>query len=180
MREKRRKNGHGNGNARRERKLSNTLYVYQPVVRFWQKPYQPVVRFWEAELKKPRFGRVPDSVGSDGRLTHADVRIYWGLARCAITSGAVVKVGKRQIARTSCASLSQVQKSIDILVELGHLKEIKGSNGKRSEYILTSSVFRPSRPSEETIWQGGGLKVTKTKQERKPVLEAKAATGTEG
>lgn len=132
-------------------------------------------------MKRPRFGRVPDTVGADPRLSATDVRVYWVLARSAITSGAVVQLGMRKIAEIACCSVTQVVASMRSLADCAHIRVDKTASGKRAQYMLTSPVFRPPRRPEvveETLFEGAGLKLSRKARGRMGVVSApKAAAG---
>lgn len=114
-------------------------------------------------MGKPRFGRVPDTVGADKQLSHCDVHVYWGLARAAISSSAVVNVGVRLLAATCNCSEKQVRISLKRLAERRHIQIQPREVGSRASYLITSMVFKPRRQQEEVVWQSGGMKITKTK-----------------
>jgi hypothetical protein len=116
-------------------------------------------------MAKARFGRVPDTVGADSRLSATDVRVYWALARSAITSGEVVNLGTRLIAKTACCTQRQVVKSLGTLKKTGHIDAVNGERGSRAIYRLLSPVFASSRHShEETVFAEGNLKVTRKRR----------------
>lgn len=99
------------------------------------------------------FGRVPPSVGSDDRLSGMDVRVYWAMSMGARWAGTVT-IGQRRMAELARTSRSQVQRSLDVLIECGHVKVWDEKKGKRQKYLLTSPIFSRRQGKEDIVVEG--------------------------
>ncbi len=97
-----------------------------------------------------KFARVPKSVFSDPELGAADVRVYCAMASKAFYSGALTS-GLRALAKAACTSLSQAKRSVDRLMEAGHVKRWDERKGFRNKYMLTSPVFSGRQGLEDTV-----------------------------
>ena len=86
-----------------------------------------------------RFAMVPWEVGTDPRLKHLDVRVFFVLAGCR--RAAVAKIGMRLIARHACTTTRYVVSSIKRLQSCGYLESQPVGNGSRAHYRLTSAKF---------------------------------------
>lgn len=96
----------------------------------------PVEGHASASLKH---SRIPWEVTTDALISHAAVRVYLvmaGAERCGRCS-----IGMRWIADCAHVNVKTVRTSIDALAKYGYIEVTKGSQGKRSEYRLTSAVF---------------------------------------
>lgn len=110
--------------------------MYRKSERFEPEAY----RKSEHSTPTERYSRIPDSVLSDRGLSPAAKCVYAAIARSS-WQGATAKLGQRQIAQRSGLSVGTVNLGIAALVASGHMQQVKDSAGRRSTYILTSSVF---------------------------------------
>jgi hypothetical protein len=78
-------------------------------------------------------------IGTDPRLKHLDVRVYFVLAGCR--RGPTVKIGTRLIAKYACTSQRRVIESITRLKSCGYIENRSVKNGARAEYRLTAEKF---------------------------------------
>lgn len=85
------------------------------------------------------FAMVPWAVGSDQRLKHVDVRIYFVLAACR--RGSTVKLGTRLLAKYACTSLRHVSDGLARLISCGYVESEQETPGARTKYKLTSAWF---------------------------------------
>lgn len=86
-----------------------------------------------------RFAMIPWEVGSDPRLTHRDVRVYFALA--AARRGEIAKIGVRRIAEGCHVGYRKIGLILSKLKTCGHVEFEADARGKRTKYVLTSPLF---------------------------------------
>lgn len=100
--------------------------------------------------RKFRYGRIPDEILTDARLSHAAVRLYGIMAMYAY-EGNVVTLGIRKMAAMRHVGLATVHRLLKILKDCGHIATDRPASGKRSFYELTSPVFAQKQGKSTVI-----------------------------
>lgn len=126
------------------------------------------------------FAMVPWDVLVDSRIEHLDIRIYGIMAACR--HGIHVSMGGRRIAKLACTWQSSVVDSLRRLVSCEYVEVVKGPNGARNQYRLTSKYFTKPTPLPEGQQPAAKLnpiaRVTKTCSECKRRVRGLGKSGT--
>lgn len=94
-------------------------------------------------VKRERYGRTPDSVARDARLTLEAKAVYGALARHAFKAGNVY-IGQRRLAEYLQTSQKNVSRRIQELLKCGHIRLSEPTaRGHRAGYQLQSNLFAP-------------------------------------
>lgn len=125
----------------------NTLYVSHSGETLLEKTVSSRRDTW--------WGRVPASVNRDLRLKDADIRVLVEVSLYARhkRSGEPlpVSIGIRYIAESIGKSPAAVARSLERLIDAGHLIRQDGVKGKRAQYMFTSPVFLKRDYREEGV-----------------------------
>lgn len=93
------------------------------------------------------FGKVPSNILTDSKLLPIAKCVYAVLALNTRNGPQVLPIGQRLISGILNCQQSEVSKALTKLIEGGHVAVIKGANGQRSLYSLTSHWFIPKQAS---------------------------------
>ncbi len=98
--------------------------------------------------RRERFGKTPDSVANDSRLSLESKAVYSGLARHAFKGG-LTGIGTRLLAQHLTTNQSTVSRCLQELCHCGHIVKTQPTmRGKRGGYKLVSTTFLPQESKQ--------------------------------
>lgn len=101
-----------------------------------------------------RFSRVPEDVLTSPNLCATDIRVYAAMS-LHVYDGNVVAVGQRRLAKVACVDRRTLRRSLTNLARGGFICVAVKPLGRRSAFVLNSTVFGDSFRLREDGELGG-------------------------